>query len=136
PEGATEGEMPEGMTEGGMSERTEMSGDSAAVSEGNSAMGGDSAAMSEGTSSMGGMSEMGGMGEMSGGMSGGMDSGTTVDYSSMITLSDETQLYIIPSGTTVEYYGFEMTFSQIETEQYITITISEDGKILYVEVLG
>ncbi|MFI3170306.1 MAG: hypothetical protein R3Y06_10215, partial [Faecalibacterium sp.] len=45
PEGATEGEMPEGMTEGGMSERTEMSGDSAAVSEGNSAMGGERAAM-------------------------------------------------------------------------------------------
>ncbi len=153
-EGMT-GEMPDRDTETGtegMSEDTTMgepstetstdtAGNSGAgTSNSNTTMGGNSAAMGEMSGGMGEMSgEMSGMGEMSGemgGMSGSMDASATVDYSSIITLGDETALYVIPTGTVVEYYGFEMTFSQIAAEQYITITISEDGYILYVEVLG
>lgn len=120
---------------------TDTTGNSdAGTSNSDTTMGGDSVAMGEMSGGMaGGTGEMGGIGEMSGemgGMSGSMDASVTVDYSSIITLSDETTLYIIPTGTVVEYYGFEMTFSQIAAEQYITITISEDGYILYVEVLG
>ncbi len=157
-EGMT-GEMPDMGTETateGMSEDTTMgepstetstdtAGNSGAgTSNSNTTMGGNSAATGEMSGDMaGGMGEMSGemsgMGEMSGemgGMSGSMDASATVDYSSIITLGDETALYVIPTGTVVEYYGFEMTFSQIAAEQYITITISEDGYILYVEVLG
>ncbi len=79
-------------------------------------------------------------GEMSGGMSGGMsgEMGMGEDSMSMsaIVLTGEIVEYLIPVGTPVDVFGTTMTFSQISAEYYLSITLSEDGTILSISILG
>ncbi len=117
PEGTQEGggERPEGMAEGG-GERPE------GMTEG----GGE---RPEGTQEGGGT----GRGMTGGGMSGEQSS---IDYSEVVTLTDEIKSYSIPVTTPVTQFGTEMTFSQITEDMYISIRTDDEDNVLSINILG
>ncbi len=129
-EGGT-GEMP-ATTEGGTGERPATAeggtGERPATAEGGT---GERPAMAEGgTGERPSMSTEGGMGAMT------SMSGEDVDLSESITLTGETETFMVPIGTPVTQMGVEMTFSQLAVDTYIQVTKNEEGNIVSINVLG
>lgn len=72
----------------------------------------------------------------SGGVAGSAGAGAGMDFSEMVELGDEEKSFSIPVGTVVKQFGTDMTFSQIQEDMYVTISLNDQDEIVSINVLG